>query len=54
MGKHSKIILVLVGLLYCFSMGCLNKAFCSDRRLENESNVQSLIAEQTGFFVTLQ
>ena len=54
MGKNSMIALVLLGLLYCFSMGCLNKAFCSDRAFENDSNVQSLIAEQTGFYVAIQ
>jgi len=54
MSKNTTFILVLLGLLYCSSMGCLNKAFSSDRIFENESNVQSLIAEQTGMIVTLQ
>lgn len=54
MSKNTMVILVLLGLLYCSSLGCLNRAFCSDRMLENESNVQSLIAEQTGMFVSLQ
>lgn len=54
MGKNTMFILVLLGLLYCSTMGCLNKAFSSDRMLENESNIQSLIAEQTGIIVSLQ
>ena len=54
MNKNPMSMIFIITLLLFFTLGCLNVYARNDQMPGNDSTIQSLIAEQTGYFVTLQ
>ena len=54
MNKNPMSMIFIITLLLFFTLGCLNVYAHNDQMPGNDSTIQSLIAEQTGYFVSLQ
>lgn len=54
MNKNPMSMIFIITLLSFFTLGCLNVSSHNNQMIENESTIQSLIAEQTGMYVAFQ